>query len=90
MTGKDVATVLYAKGALEKTFNKVAPSAENHYCQSKSYPLKNGELKVVDSVGLCKIPCKYRGSDDKHSASYATFPTLARTDARKQLVLTKQ
>ena len=41
VTGKDVATVLYAKGALEKTFNKVAPSAENHYCQSKSYPLEN-------------------------------------------------
>lgn len=41
VTGKDVATVLYAKGALEKTFHEVAPCAEYYNSKSKTYPLEN-------------------------------------------------
>ena len=89
MTRQNIAAVLHAEGTLEETLHQVAPGAEEYDDESQTYP-------SCDAQGVSRLAIigevSHDGShdDDEDATAYASFPTLARTDAREELVLAKQ
>ena len=88
MTWQDVAAVLYAQCALEETLHQVAPGSEEHHDDAKAYPAGDAQAMSLSVIG--DVTDDEGGDDDEDASADATFPTLARTDARKELVLAEE
>lgn len=88
MAWQDGAAVLYAQRALEETFYQVAPGTEEGYYHSEAHPAWNAQAMGCTVIGNVTDDDGCDNHED--AATDAAFPTLSRTDARKQLVLAEK